>query len=306
MRYDVADFTKVIDIVYIIILHAVEKNFCNLPSSFNGWNFFIFPVIDSLSELDMIKFRELIPEIDWKDLSLNNLCKFVNEVGEIAQKWSTVNYGREGFLFKVRIMESVMNWTLEHPNQITKIFELINKSVCLCVFPDDYMNFVIKPHLLMNFLEERISFECSRHKCSMVLQKSVPIVLRSSKERRNVDCFIIEMSSKMHLMTEDTLKFNASKGTSSYGNFYLRFQPNSKQSLFCLSFLGHNHIEEKYPNAKLILFDKKKFMKNYPVMNIYNMNLNQLREIVANYQNLSVMFFVHFQRGRANDYIPIE
>ena len=34
MRYDVADFTKVIDIVYIIILHAVEKNFCNLPSSF--------------------------------------------------------------------------------------------------------------------------------------------------------------------------------------------------------------------------------------------------------------------------------
>ena len=35
MRYDVADFTKVIDIVYIIILHAVEKNFCNLPSSFN-------------------------------------------------------------------------------------------------------------------------------------------------------------------------------------------------------------------------------------------------------------------------------
>ena len=39
MRYDVADFTKVIDIVYIIILHAVEKNFCNLPSSFmqNGY-----------------------------------------------------------------------------------------------------------------------------------------------------------------------------------------------------------------------------------------------------------------------------
>ena len=36
MRYDVADFTKVIDIVYIIILHAVEKNFCNLPSSFKA------------------------------------------------------------------------------------------------------------------------------------------------------------------------------------------------------------------------------------------------------------------------------
>ena len=34
MRYDVADFTKIIHIVYIIILHAVEKNFCNLPSSF--------------------------------------------------------------------------------------------------------------------------------------------------------------------------------------------------------------------------------------------------------------------------------
>ena len=36
MRYDVADFTKIIHIVYIIILHAVEKNFCNLPSSFKA------------------------------------------------------------------------------------------------------------------------------------------------------------------------------------------------------------------------------------------------------------------------------
>ena len=45
MRYDVADFTKIIHIVYIIILHAVEKNFCNLPSSFK--NFLYNPFISS-------------------------------------------------------------------------------------------------------------------------------------------------------------------------------------------------------------------------------------------------------------------
>ena len=266
----------------------------------NGWSFFIFPVIDSLSELDVIKFRELIPEIKWKDLSLNNLCKFVNEVGEIAQKWSTTRRQRDftGFLFKVRIMESVMNWALEHPNQMTEIFELINKSVCLCDFPDEYLNFVIKPHLLMSFLEESICFDCSRHKCRIVLEKSTPI---ATEEKKIVDCYIIEMSSKMRLMTRDVLTFTAGKRNVIYGKFSLEFQPNSK-SLFCLSFTSIDWKTKAFPNTKLILVDKKTYMKKYPVMNICNMQLNQLREIVANYQNLSVMFFVNSASG----YYPLE
>ena len=56
MRYDVADFTKIIHIVYIIILHAVEKNFCNLPSSFKELDKIQFSVNDiseAIKELDL-------------------------------------------------------------------------------------------------------------------------------------------------------------------------------------------------------------------------------------------------------------
>jgi len=74
MRYDVADFTKVIDIVYIIILHAVEKNFCNLPSSFNCVDTCYLPLL-LLSKEAKLKFHFKHPSVT--SCTLPGKCGFI-------------------------------------------------------------------------------------------------------------------------------------------------------------------------------------------------------------------------------------
>ena len=245
----------------------------------NKWNFFINPLIHALTLTKLCEFRDFIPEIKWKDLSYVTLHKFAADLGIFSKSLQRdTSHKSKGILFEVRLVESIMTWALEHPQMNSaKIVEVMNKYVCLCYFPSQYLNVVLNPYILKIISGKGMIYRCPVHKWNVEFKENPDIGACDLESYIGIDCYLSPLTPTICMMADDSFDI---------GRVRVYFEPTKTSGyLFSLDV-------DRQP--KLILFNRhQQLMKKYPVLSTYSiMDLDKLREIVATYQNLRVMFFV--------------
>ena len=184
-----------------------------------------------------------------------------------------------------------MVWALENPCNMTQILKLMVKSVCLCEFPCEYLNLVLKPYVLMISSGEAVPYQCLSHNWKTAFEENVVMVSKLKNVHNNdaFECQLSALSQNIRMMKQDTLRI---------GQVRLRFYPDREltRNLFRLD--DHRYIPASFGlNPKFILFNEDRCMKKYPVWSTCNLNVNELRELVATNQNLSVMLFKQRKGG---------
>ena len=194
-----------------------------------------------------------------------------------------------------------------HPPQTLQItfgqevFRLMNKTVCLCDFPSQYLNLVLKPYILMISSGERVPYQCKIHvkqPWKIVFEKNIAIVtqhqqIKSDLEKKGASthCYSVGYECNLWQLTPNIrmLKYDHFYATQDH---LIIFSPREK-------FTGHLFYlrDKKFctdkENLRFILFNRGQCMKKYPVWSTCNLNITQMRELIVNYQNLCIMFFKH-------------
>ena len=264
------------------------------------FNLFPFSIVNTVDIDAFARLRELMLTIKWGNLSFENLNKFVKESRscelqlqlqlQLQNSCKTVakqtlrNSFFEVKLMYVRIVECIMNWALANAGNDNQILGLLNSSVCLCFLPDEYLNVVLQPYLLTISTGRKFSYQCYKHNLDQIVFEQ-----GNSVERQNLSgrllCCCQKLTPKIYMLMKDNLPtYQIYESGRSYT---LQFLPENKGPLFGLCSQNISRIND----PKFILFDTEKCMEQYPVWSACNLNLNQLREIVATNKHLSVMFF---------------
>ena len=248
--------------------------------------------IQSLMKLGEVSsvFSTFIPHIKYKDLQCKNLQIFVGNMRQQTE-----------FLFRLRMVELVMNWALEHPENPARVLGLIN-NVCLCHFPSGYMNFLLKPYILMITSGENAMYHCPVHGWETVFQENKAIVTKDiTAGGVEPKYFYRKLTPNNCMMQTETYRFEERCGYT----YVLKFQSNVLQEeILELKRIVHykNLLRGRYHSTetcicgdlKLILFSINQCMDSYPVLSTCNLRPQQFREIVAKYSNLCWLIFPNY------------
>ena len=253
----------------------------------NTWGFYILSLI-KLGEASSV-LCTLIPHIKYKDLQYKNLQIFVGNMRQQTE-----------FLFRLRMVELVMNWAMEHPENPAHVLHLIN-NLCLCHFPSEYMNLLLKPYILMITSGAIAMYHCPEHGWETVFQKNKAIVTKD-KTAGGVEpvYYFGRLTPKNCMMQMETYSFGESYNPS----YILRFQGNVlKREIFDLKRIhnytngrGRYHSTETFicGDIKLTLFSSNQCMDSYPVLTTCNLRPQKFREIVAKYSDLCWLIFPNY------------
>ena len=245
------------------------------------WDFPIYPIVDLLDFDDSKKFLRVISKMEWKGASLKNLQAFVRNTIEMF-------HDSRRILYKLRIIESILNWVLEHSHNSAQVWDLMNETLCLCDFPAIYLENLLKPHILLVSSQKEVSHQCPQHKWKTVFKVGTPVAKEDT--RVNIggeivsrwDCFARKLPKEIYMMKKCSFDFYVD-----YETYRLNFQSKNKESLFTIKMI-HSTMPV-YLNPMFILYAENQCMESYPVLSPWNMPINQFREFVAKYDNLSFM-----------------
>ena len=258
----------------------------------NKTQFYILPLTELYRDVSSF-LRVLIPHIKYKDLQYENLQIFV---GNMRQQTD--------FIFRLRMVELVMNWAMEHLENPVHVLELIN-SVCLCAFPSEYLNLLLKQYILKIASSGNVMYRCPVHGWETDFQENEAAVTEETetfwkKNGRHKPVYHFRrLTPKNCLMQMETYGFW------SYNcEHILKFQSNvngNQKGIFKLEKISTYHRRGIHTEQtsicgalQIVLFSSNQCMKHYPVLSTCNLQPQQFREIVAKYSDLCLLIFPEY------------
>ena len=262
--------------------YITNENFTDLIR-LNARGFSIFPVIELLGYGGPRKIMSFIPGIRWDELPFENLQKFF-----INSKQSNKIFG--DFIYNIRIVECVMNWALQHPGNREELWKLMN-NVCLCCFPYEYLELLLKPYILKTNCGGEVVHQCVEHGVKTFFKESATaatgntvttVTNKATGTRKRLECYTNVLHPAIRMIKD--YSYCAKIGCRSYE---LRFRPKS-DSLFELVWAERRTAMSNCA-PMLILFSKRECMERYPILSACNLQLSEFREMVAKYSDLSFL-----------------
>ena len=254
-----------------------NENFTDLIR-LNAKGLSIFPVIELLGYGSPKKIMSFIPGIRWEELPIENLQNFF-----MNSKQSNKIFG--GFIYNIRIVECVMNWALRHPGNRYELWELMN-NVCLCFFPSEYLELLLKPYILKTNSDGEVLHQCAEHGVKTVFKEcataATTVTNKGPGMRKRLECYTNVLRPAIRMIKDYT--YSAKIGSRSYD---LRFRPNSG-SLFELAWAERMAMMNN-SEPMLVLFSRKECMERFPILSACKLQLHEFREMVAAYSDLSFL-----------------
>ena len=257
----------------------------------NTKGFNILSIAYSLPNDGSAYLASYIPYIKLKDLPFENFQLFVLKMIE-----------RNDFILRFRMVECVMNWALKHPHDYPQVWKLLNKE-CLCCFPTEYLDLLLKPYVLKITSGKRAPYQCPKHGWKTAFQEKESVVkLAENHSRGSSNCpkyYFSRLTEKTCMMQKETYSFSTNYPENTEYSLKFRHSTGTYARLFQLerqvksSQLNKTDAGEKrFCNyARLLLFSSYQCMESYPVLASCSLEPQQFREMVAKYSDLCLLIF---------------
>ena len=168
----------------------------------------------------------------------------------------------------IYVIQLIINWAISHPAQFSKANEIF-KQLCTCNLPYFYIKLVLFPYL-RNLSTDDVNV-CGKH----------GLKLDDIKDNGRPVCKTVGLTSKMYMLQDDKI-------STFLDSYEVCFERNQQFPLCFYFFYNNGNPSKKIRN--FILFDKDVCMKEFPCYIEQDLSIDELRELIAEYSNLHLMF----------------